>query len=213
MPKQNRIYKRGEPHRDPRFFIIICEGAIREKEYFEFFQKFSQRIKIMVLPPENNASAPNHSLKRAQEYEKAIGLRDNDSLWIVSDVDRWEQRALGKVAKECDRRNNWQLAISNPCFEVWLFMHFQDIRETQGDSPKEFKQALDRLLLGGYKVEVFAPLIEEAIRRAKASDTNPDHFIPNLPGTKLYQLAEQMLEYLGQEWEQAKQALRPLRES
>ena len=46
--------------------------------------------------------------------------------------------------------------------------------------------------------------IEEAIQRAKVNDTNPDHFLPNLPGTKLYQLAERMLEYMGQELEQAR---------
>ena len=203
MPRQNRGYKRGEPHRDARLFVIICEGAKREKAYFEFFQQFSQRIKIRVLPPQNNASAPNHFLPRAQEYEETIGLSTNDSLWFVSDRDRWEERVLRDIATTCDERDNWQLAISNPCFEVWLFLHLQDMTKTQAGSPKEFKRALDALLPSGYQVAVFAPRIEEAIQRAKANDTNPDHFMPNHRETKLHLLAEQMLEYLGPEWEQA----------
>lgn len=169
MPRRNRGYKRGEPHRDARLFVIICEGAKREKNYFDFFQQFSQRIKIRVLPPQNNASAPNHFLSRAQEYEEAIGLSSNDSLWFVSDRDRWEERVLREIATSCDNHRNWQLAISNPCFEVWLFLHLQDIAKTQASSPREFKQALDRLLPGGYQITLFAPCIEEAIRRTKAN--------------------------------------------
>ena len=204
MPRQNRGYKRGEPYRDARLFVVICEGAKREKNYFEFFQQFSQRIKITVLPPENNASAPNHFLNRAREYEEAVGLSNSDRLWFVSDRDRWKEKVLREIASTCDETSNWQLAISNPCFEVWLFMHFEDITVTSADSPQKFKQALDALSPSGYQVMAFAPRIEEATKRAKASDTNPDHFMPDLPGTKVYQLAEQMLEYLGLEWERAK---------
>lgn len=43
-----------------------------------------------------------------------------------------------------------------------------------------------KYLVGG----LFIPRIEEAIQRARANDTDPDHFMPNLPGTRLYQLAE-----------------------
>ena len=204
MPRQNRGYKRGEPYRDARLFVVICEGAKREKNYFEFFQQFSQRIKITVLPPENNASAPNHFLGRAQEYEEATGLNSSDRLWFVSDHDRWEEKVLREIATTCDETANWQLAISNPCFEVWLFLHFRNISDTQADSSGAFKRALDELSPSGYQVATFAPRIEEAIPRAKASDTNPNYFMPDLPGTKVYQLAEQMLEYLGQEWERAK---------
>ena len=187
----------------PASSLSSVKGPKREKEYFEFFQQSSQRIKIRVLPPQNNASAPNHFLPRAQEYEETIGLSTNDSLWFVSDRDRWEERVLRDIATTCDEHTNWQLAISNPCFEVWLFLHLQDMTETQAGSPKEFKRALDALLPSGYQVEVFAPCIKEAIQRAKANDSNPDHFMPNLPGTKVYLLAEQMLAYMGQEWEQA----------
>ena len=35
MPRKNRGYKKGEPFRDARLFVIACEGEKREKEYFE----------------------------------------------------------------------------------------------------------------------------------------------------------------------------------
>lgn len=145
MPRKNRDHKRSPPYRNYTcFLVIICEGAVQEKEYFGFFKQISQRTGITVLPPENNESAPKHSLKRAQKYEREEQLNIEDNLWIVSDVDRWEDRDLGKVAKECKRRSNWHLAISNPCFEVWLLMHFMDVSEddTSGGACKPFKKAL-----------------------------------------------------------------------
>ena len=178
MPRRNRGYKRGEPHRDARLFVIVCEGAKREKQYFEFFQQFSQRIKIRVLPPENNASAPNHFLTRAADYDETFGLTEDDRLWFVSDRDRWEEKVLRNINEECDKHSNWRLAISNPCFEVWLFLHFRDIGDTQADSSNAFKQALDELSPSGYQVAAFAPRIEEAIPRAKATTPTPGTLCP-----------------------------------
>ena len=200
MPRQNRGYKRGAPHRDARLFVIVCEGAKREKEYFEFFQQYSQRIKIEVLPPINNRSAPNHFLSRATDYQDAFGLITDDHLWFVSDRDRWEEKILRNIHEECEKHSNWQLAISNPCFEVWLLLHLHDLANITANSSGEFKRALNQSLPGGYQVALFAPKIEDAIQRAKAGDPNPDYFLPDRGATKLYQLAEQMLGYMGREW-------------
>ena len=206
MPRKNRGYKRDEPHRDARFFVIVCEGAKTEKEYFDFFDRLTQRLKFRILPPENDASAPRYSLSRAIEYEEDFGLTNRDQLWFVLDVYRWGE-ALRRMNEECNKHTNWHLAISNPCFEVWLLMHFRDVtkKDTNGTACEPFKKALRRQP-DGYKAEKAAFRIEEAIQRAKTSDADPDHFMPNLPGTKLYQLAEQMLEYMGQEWERVKQS-------
>ncbi len=202
MPRKNRGYKRDDPHRDARLLVIVCEGADPEEEYFKFFDSLTQRIKFKVLPSENDASAPKHSLSRAVEYEEKYELTDRDQLWFVLDVDRW-WKALQKMNEECSGHKNWNLAISNPCFEVWLLMHVIDVTKdhASGGACKPFKKLLKS---HNYQVARFAPQIEEAIQRAKTNDTNPDHFMPDLPGTKLYQLAEQILEYMDQEWERAK---------
>ncbi len=60
--------------------------------------------------------------------EEQIG--DEDELWICIDADHWirgsHQRELAEVLRQC-RSNGYGVAISNPCFEVWLLLHFVTI--------------------------------------------------------------------------------------
>lgn len=68
-------------------------------------------------------SSPQHVLRRALEYAEKVDLNDEDSVWLVMDVDRWGGKALNEVHDECSRRQNWHIVLSNPCFEVWLLYH------------------------------------------------------------------------------------------
>ena len=49
MILKSRIYQREEPSRDARSIFIFCEGAKREKQYFEHFREIDSRINIEVL--------------------------------------------------------------------------------------------------------------------------------------------------------------------
>ena len=46
-----------------------------------------------------------------------------DAVWCVFDVDEHPQIA---DARQMARANGIELAISNPCFELWLLLHFRD---------------------------------------------------------------------------------------
>jgi len=45
----NRAYKRKEPFRDSRLFVIVCKGAKRERIYFQGSQRHTQHIRIKVV--------------------------------------------------------------------------------------------------------------------------------------------------------------------
>ncbi|MDJ1498401.1 RloB family protein [Cytophagaceae bacterium DM2B3-1] len=209
MRRQNRGYKRGEPFRDARIFVIICEGTKREPEYFRFFQQFTRRIQIRIAKP-YKGSAPTHFLERAQKYDEETGIGDDDRLWFVSDVDRWKEETFRDIAHVCAEHQNWNLAISHPCFEVWLYMHFWDIRDCLAHSPEDYKQVLNEKITGGYYVATFAPHIKNAAAQARQTDTNPEHYMPERGRTKLYQLAEEMLDFMGQDWETIQKAVADL---
>ena len=102
MPRTNRGYKRGEPHRDATLFVIACEGAVREKEYFEHLGYESSRIRIKVLKQgDQHKSAPKWVLDCAAKYQSDIGLSNDDQLWLVMDVDHWQEDHLRDINQAC----------------------------------------------------------------------------------------------------------------
>jgi hypothetical protein len=197
MPRTNRQYKRGEPHRDATLFIIACEGAVREKEYFEHLGTYTTRIRVKVLENKDKNSAPKWVLESGAKYAEEIGLTETDQLWFVMDIDRWPEAQLRAVYEACQAGKNWNIALSNPCFEVWLYMHVDDIRNSKSTSCNELKAALPNKIKNGYSKETFIPLIRKAHKQAQALDTDPKHFIPEKMRTKLYLLSAEVFEILG----------------
>ena len=129
--RKKRGYKREIPRRkrDYQLFAIVCEGK-REAEYFRFLVRMSSRIAIDIIEEvvpdaemqvkHSNKSAPKWLLDRAVRYVEKEGLDDEDELWFVFDVDDWEEEQIREIADYCHQKPNWRIAISNPCFEVWL---------------------------------------------------------------------------------------------
>lgn len=67
MPKKNRAYKKGAPHRDAHLFVIVAEGE-REDGYFGWFHERNQRIRVRIVPREPGHSAPAHCLDRVNQF-------------------------------------------------------------------------------------------------------------------------------------------------
>ncbi|APY12345.1 hypothetical protein BWZ22_14430 [Seonamhaeicola sp. S2-3] len=192
----NRSYKKGEPFRDARKFIIICEGE-RESEYFSYFDKQSQKLIIETIAPvgENQGeSAPNHLKDRASEYidENGWDEKYEDQLWFVLDVDRWDRTSIDSLFQLTQQTSNWYIAISNQCFEVWLFYHKSDIK-VNPNSSAQMKQLLNTQVKGGYKLEDYAPNIGTATVNAKNIDQNEAGYFPDIGVTKVYKLGEEIV--------------------
>lgn len=199
MPRKNRGYKRGEPFRDARLFVIACEGAKREKEYFEALVDGHQKAIVRLLTPKGDKdgqSAPKWVLDRATNYVEEFGLGEYDQLWLVMDTDRWDAGELRKICQTCQETPGWHVALSNPCFEVWLYQHQADLPVSATKSCKELKTALHNLLPGGYKVEVFVSLAKIAIQRTRNADPDHDQDWPVSMVTKVYRLVEAIRAFL-----------------
>ncbi len=114
------------------------------------------------------------------------------------DVDRWGDKNLSDVASQAGQKR-FQLAVSNPCFEVWLYLHHDDL-DHEPIKAKEMKQKL-KDLLGGYNSskldltkfeEHIEEHIEDAIKRAKALDQNQNERWPTKTGTHVYKIVEKI---------------------
>ena len=201
MPRNNRSYKKGKPHRDARLFVIVAEGE-REDAYFRFFNEKNQRVQIKIAGREENKSAPNFFLERVEKMV-ANGIwspKNDDILWFVLDVDKWNREEIENLKTACEVEENWNIAISNPCFEVWLIFHIQNEITDKTLTCKQLKSMLHEVTGGGFEINRFAYNLPIAVKNARAADTNPNGHFPDKMQTKLYLLGEQLLQLLGNNW-------------
>ena len=83
-------------------------------------------MRVEVISNRNNQSAPNHVLENFRELAKEYQLGDDDRAFLVLDRDRWDAKLFANAARECEQ-SNFELIVSNPCFELWVLLHFVDV--------------------------------------------------------------------------------------
>jgi len=197
--KVNREYKKGKVHRDHRKFIIVAEGD-REDEYFKYFNELSRRVDIQIVNRDKGYSAAKHFLQRLVQYNYVYGIEPEDLVWFVLDVDKWPMKDIQYIYEQCKKNKNWEITISNPCFEIWLHFHFLKEIPPTLNTAKKLKRNLPLIIQGGYNRITFAKLIDTAKNNALAADINKDDYFPQKGISKVYLLADQLLQFLGRNW-------------
>lgn len=110
------------PKRTASLCVIAVEGAKREPGYFEQFKE-SKINCIEILPADKeNLSAPQQVLERLQKETKEQDYGEEDSLWLVFDTDHHAVSEIEEIRAEA-KQAGFRVAVSNPCFEFWLFLH------------------------------------------------------------------------------------------
>ena len=194
--------------RDYKLFAIACEGGVREPEYFNVFRHLSTRVAVDVVEEVVNdeemestnvhKSAPRWVLDRAIKYIEKDGLSQEDELWFILDKDKWTFDQLKEISEYCDDKPNWFIAISNPCFEVWLYFHkHADIEKSDSVSCDDFKREISTFAVGGYNPLKFVRFTPSAIENARNADTDPNHFMPSVKQTKMYKPVQGIMEFAG----------------
>ncbi len=193
--RRKRPLDHAVPHlRDTRLIVIATEGAKTEGQYFDLFER--KRVQIHVLPTEDGFSAPKHVFARLAEFKKECELGKDDQLWLMIDVDRWQESSLAEVASESIKKK-FQLAVSNPCFELWLYLHHGDVdagsRITSNDLKEKLREAMGSYNKAKIELDKYRGKEDDAIRRAKALDGNVNHRWPDQTGTHVYKVVEEVL--------------------
>lgn len=169
---ENRRLRRRPPQRGPkRRILIVCEGTVTEQGYFDHLGIAARSaLEIVVLSGGTPKTLVERALRLKREAEQeAKSKRDDflryDEVWCVHDVD---EHPLLPEARPQAKDTGIRLAISNPCFELWVLLPFQDQRK---HLHRKEVQKLCRQHLPGYKKSLpFARLWEhykEAVARSK----------------------------------------------
>jgi hypothetical protein len=218
---------RRRPFRTPkRRLLVVCEGEITEPQYFRGLERFLRDATLSIeIPPERGE--PKKLVQVAKTFNSAAiqdarrSGDDNvrfDEVWCVFDRDDHERfDAACQMAKD----NLFRLAVSNPSFELWLLLHFQD---NPGAQHRDRIKHMLRGKIHDYDKAVefimFNAGLNDAGARAKRIGDHAREDGENLyanPSTSVFLLVASMLKELKgnvpyKEWVWLQQALAELEE-
>ena len=206
--RRNRKLKRKTATRSAkRYLFIFSEGGKTERDYFQALQSVldSKEVRIEYNGP---LSVPKTVAKRAIEAAKAKGLakgrrsrkldsfEENDEVWAVFDRDDFN--CYHEAKQMCDGAGI-SYAYSDPCFEMWLNLHFGD---HEAPCTRFAAQARSKELIEGYdpkagKTGDFIALVSnvkeaenraERQRRNRKDQGNED----GNPSTNVYELTRSL---------------------
>lgn len=163
----------------PGHVLIVTGGRCTEPAYFNGLARVHRaRVKVRQK---------TDSPEKLVRYAKSIFTEDEyDSMWCVVDVDEFDIEA---ARAEADRQGVG-LVVSDPCFELWLVLHFADHRG-HIDSGKAACKLLAKHLPGYDKkldYAAFDDRVEVAIKRAKELPAGN-------PSTDVWRLVEVLLRH------------------
>lgn len=196
MAALRRRFRRplGE-RRYKKLFVIATEGTKTEPLYFSRFDSDMSVVRVCCLRGKRGSSPPQ-VLRRMTDFLEREGLRQTDEAWLVVDRDCWTDEQLHRLNDWSRLRHNHGMALSNPSFEYWLLLHFED-----GLGVRTLRECVDRLRrwLPSYdkgfdRYKICQDQIEAAIRRAKTRDKPMVEDWPRDFGqTTVYRLVDRIL--------------------
>ena len=203
--KKRPIGRSERPLRDSSLFVIATEDRYAPEQYFHALPiSKPSRVKIEVLSTEDNNSSPSAVCERLKRSKEKYDIGDNDELWLVIDVDHHfsgtHNRGTSQALKEA-REFGACVAVSNPCFEVWLLLHLVELADTDKFSNADAVLSRLRKEVGDFNKKNIRPMrfvknVVLASERAQAIDDGKDLYLPGNPGTRVYQIIKSLRPYL-----------------
>jgi hypothetical protein len=120
---------RGRSRLQPRREILLfVEGEKTEEDYFLHWYRLHQRHVIVTIDKFHGSPIKlverAESIRKRELYEARRGRgRAHDEIWCVFDIDN--HPSVNEAVQRAEG-NGIHVAISNPCFELWFILHFED---------------------------------------------------------------------------------------
>lgn len=211
--RKRKSFERQEGIKSGRLVVIAAEGKDTENIYFEEMKAsmHASGVHVEVLRRGTNESSPEEVYRQIQGFVSEYDIDEDDQLWAVVDRDKWTEKMLSEVAMKCSQNRFFNFCVSNPCFELWLILHLEDVEHyseedwnglsenkktsRNGDTwtKKRFRSLMGSYRESKYEAATLFPNIEDAIARASKLDIKPDDRWPQTVGTRVYLLVNSIL--------------------
>ena len=202
---RDRKPARPKPFLKPKpIILVVSEGAVTEPQYLRGLAAacHNPRVQIRIAADHGGPKTVVEIAKKLKTAALKAAKKEGDknlvfdAVWCVFDVDSHPR--IDEAVQQA-KDNEIHLAISNPCIELWLLLHFSDHHSLR---TRVKIRALLKSYLPAYNKDVnfardFAKGYESALERAteldeRAKALNRGHHQQN-PSTGFYSLTESIL--------------------
>ncbi|MFG1705245.1 RloB family protein [Nonomuraea sp. M3C6] len=169
--------------------LIVCEGQVTEVEYFEGMRNYFRSLPVEIRNcrviglGRDPAAIVGYTIReRDKKDREARAQRDAniayDEVWCVVDVDEHKTLDQALIAA---RKEHVNLAVSLPCFELWILYHFEDCAAA---CDQEGVRRRLRKHISDYDKHLSRdfPFANHEVARQRAQRADPEHCEPNRKG-------------------------------
>jgi hypothetical protein len=170
--------------------LIVCGADRTEAAYFTGLRDSTgnRAVDVRII---RKPKAPAQVVRHAIEYASRARA-DLDEIWCAFDVDEFDILEAVRLAAE----TRIELAVSHPCFELWLLLHHDDCNaHVQGydDVVARLKKHVPDYDKADLSFADHAAGLPKAIERAKRLEPTGSEYSRN-PSTSVWRLVERMME-------------------
>ena len=211
--RKRKDFVRLEGIRSARLVVIASEGRCTESIYFSAVKEKlrAPNVHVEILSRDTNESSPESVHSQIVDFMRQYNIEDDDERGLVIDRDRWHERMRSQIAQLCAQNPHLNFCMSNPCFELWLLLHLEDVRKYDVETfealaanqknkagvtwlKKRMRDLLGSYTEANYEAVRLLPYAPTAMEIARNLDVNPTDRWPQTVGTRVYRLMESITE-------------------
>lgn len=188
IKRENRRSRRAPVREERSQVLVVCGGKVTEPSYFRGLKKERRNPAIRVVV-EGKGVDPVSLIRFASTKRDLLGC---DQVWCVLDVDEFDLSKAVAAAQQDDV----YLAISNPCFEYWLLLHFELCAAPlvgYRDVEKRLTNHIPSYDKSHLIFADFADGVDDAIKRAQTRCTGVGTEHACNPSTGVWALVQQII--------------------
>lgn len=206
-------YSKSEGTIEPKMIFVISGGERKEKVYLQALlsEGVYKRIQVVFVSKKNGGMTPEQMRKEASDSlqeecfcdinGRVYCIMPGDSIYLVQDVDHFGKELRQMYQEDKEKKYRW--IVSNPCFEMWLFYHYQDDIHILDDMVAMCHTKRSSWLKGkldSLQTNKLWAKVDIAIVNSKRHYCLKDGF-PDLFSTDMYIVAEDIKQTMEQEYD------------